>query len=79
MEPVLPAHPERRLELINNCLRVNRERVIDRFPAYRRLVNLVEPFRDNLNDLIYISDQFLSDLVFWYHLGWIGETGIASE
>ena len=74
VEPVLPAHPERRLELINNCLRINRERVIDRFPAYQRLVELAEPFRDNFNDLIYISDQFLSDLVFWYHLGWIGET-----
>ncbi|UCE77712.1 MAG: glycoside hydrolase [Gammaproteobacteria bacterium] len=74
VEPVLPAHPERRLELINNCLRVNRERVIDRFPAYQRLVELVEPFRANCSDLIYISDQFLSDLVFWYHLGWIGET-----
>jgi alpha-amylase/alpha-mannosidase (GH57 family) len=74
VEPVLPAHPERRLELINNCLRVNRERVIGRFPAYQRLVELVEPFRANCSDLIYISDQFLSDLVFWYHLGWIGET-----
>ncbi len=74
VEPVLPAHPERRLELINNCLRVNRQRVIERFPAYQRLVELVEPFRENWRDLIYISDQFLSDLVFWYHLGWIGET-----
>ncbi len=74
VEPVLPAHPELRLELINNCLRVNRPRVIDRFPAYRRLVELAEPFRADFNELIYISDQFLSDLVFWYHLGWIGET-----
>jgi alpha-amylase/alpha-mannosidase (GH57 family) len=73
VEPVLPAHPERRLELVNNCLRVN-QRVIDRFPAYLRLVGLVEPFRHNVDDLVYISDQLLSDLVFWYHLGWIGET-----
>ena len=32
-DPVLPTHSERRLELINACLRVNRQRVIDRFPA----------------------------------------------
>ena len=74
VEPVLPAHPERRLELINSCLRLNRQRVIDRFAPFRRLVQLVEPFRDNCNDLIYVSDQLLADLLFWYHLGWIGET-----
>ncbi|MDT8387938.1 MAG: glycoside hydrolase family 57 protein [Thiogranum sp.] len=74
VEPVLPSHPERRLELLNACLRVNRERVIDRFAPFRRLVELAEPFRENCKDLVYISDQLLSDLVFWYHLGWIGET-----
>jgi alpha-amylase/alpha-mannosidase (GH57 family) len=74
VEPVLPAHPERRLELINACLRVNPQRVIERFPPFRRLVELAAPFRENCKDLVYISDQLLSDLVFWYHLGWIGET-----
>jgi len=74
VSPVMPAHPEQRLELINNCLRVNRHRVVDRFPSYKRLVELAEPFLANCKDLVYISDQFLSDLVFWYHLGWLGET-----
>ncbi|MFQ5642625.1 MAG: glycoside hydrolase [Thiogranum sp.] len=72
--PVLPAHPEQRLELINNCMRVNRTRIVERFPAYRRLFELAEPFLQNCTDLLYVSDQFLSDLVFWYHLGWIAET-----
>jgi len=72
--PVLPTHPERRLELINNCMRVNRTRIVERFPAYRRLFELAEPFLRNCTDLMYVSDQFLSDLVFWYHLGWIAET-----
>ena len=74
VEPVLPAHPERRLELINACLRVNHQRVIDRFPAFRRLVELAGPFQGNCKDLVYISDQLVSDLLFWYHLGWLGET-----
>jgi alpha-amylase/alpha-mannosidase (GH57 family) len=74
VEPVLPAHNEKRLELINNCLRVNRQRVIERFPAYQRLAELAEPYRQNCKDLLYVSDQFLADLVVWYHLGWIGET-----
>ncbi len=74
VKPVLPAHPEQRLELINNCMRVNRTRIVERFPAYRRLFELAEPFLQNYTDLLYVSDQFLSDLVFWYHLGWIAET-----
>ncbi len=72
--PVLPSHPELRLELINNCMRVNRTRIVERFPAYRRLFELAQPFLQNCTDLLYVSDQFLSDLVFWYHLGWIAET-----
>ena len=74
VSPVLPSHPEQRLELINNCMRVNRTRIVERFPAYRRLFELAEPFLQNCTDLLYVSDQFLSDLVFWYHLGWIAET-----
>ena len=38
--PVLPTHPEQRLGLINACLRVNRQRVVDRFPAYQRLAEM---------------------------------------
>jgi len=74
VEPVLPAHPEQRLDLINNCMRINRERVVARFPAYQRLTDLAEPFLSNSADLLYVSDQLLSDLLFWYHLGWMGET-----
>ena len=74
VEPVLPAHPEQRLELINNCMRINHERVVARFPAYQRLTDLAKPFLNNRADLLYVSDQLLSDLLFWYHLGWMGET-----
>jgi alpha-amylase/alpha-mannosidase (GH57 family) len=72
--PVLPAHPEQRLELIHNCLRINRERVIERFPPYKRLIELAEPFLGDSSELLYVSDQLLSDLLFWYHLGWMAET-----
>ncbi|HHH44689.1 MAG TPA: glycoside hydrolase [Gammaproteobacteria bacterium] len=74
VSPVLPSHPEQRLELVNNCMRVNRTRIVERFPAYRRLFELAEPFLQDCTDLLYVSDQFLADLVFWYHLGWIAET-----
>jgi len=72
--PVLPSHPERRLELINACMRANRQRVIDRFPAFRCLVDMAGPFLGHCDYMTYVSEQFLADMLFWYHLGWIGET-----
>ncbi len=74
VEPVLPPHSELRVALIDKCMRVNRERIVERFPAYQRLFELAEHFLQHDTDLLYVSDQFLSDLVFWYHLGWIAET-----
>jgi len=72
--PVLPTHLQQRAELVSNCLRVNRTRVVDRFPPYKRLASLADHFVRHCDDMTYVNDQFLSDLVFWYHLGWIGET-----
>ncbi len=72
--PVLPTHIQQRAELVNNCLRVNRARVVERFPAFRRLAALADHFAAHCDDMSYVNDQFLSDLVFWYHLGWIAET-----
>jgi alpha-amylase/alpha-mannosidase (GH57 family) len=71
--PVLPSQPEQRLSLIHACLRVNR-RVIDRFPAFRRLADMAGMFAGHCDYLNYVSEQFVADLVFWYHLGWLGET-----
>ena len=60
--------------LTQKCLRSNRERIIDRFPAYARLADAVSILDENPTYLRYINDQFLSDLLVWYHLGWLGET-----
>ncbi|HFD80843.1 MAG TPA: glycoside hydrolase [Gammaproteobacteria bacterium] len=72
--PVLPGHLEERMELVNACLRVNHQRVIERFPAYRRLAELARHYQRHCEDRIYLNDQFIIDLLFWYHLGWLGET-----
>ncbi len=74
VDPVLPPQPEQRQTLIHNCMRINRERVINRFPAYKRLIELAEPFLTDRTELLYISDQLLADVLFWYHLGWMAET-----
>ncbi|HEY9199180.1 MAG TPA: glycoside hydrolase family 57 protein [Gammaproteobacteria bacterium] len=70
----LPTEPERRQMLIKACLRANQQRLIDRFPRYRQLAELARLCLGNSDTLEYLSDQFLVDLLVWYHLAWLGET-----
>ena len=71
--PVLPTRDDRKHELIDACMRVN-QRVIERFPAYQRLAEIAGLYQGHCADMRYLSEQFMADLVFWYHLGWIAET-----
>lgn len=72
-EPALPGNAQARLALMQDCLRANRERMIDRFEAYQRLVTMAEWYEGHPQSLIYASNQFLADLLVWYHLGWMAE------
>ncbi|HFE39568.1 MAG TPA: glycoside hydrolase [Gammaproteobacteria bacterium] len=59
--------------LIKSCLRANEERLIKRFPQYARLAALANYYLSHEDLAPYISEQFLSDIVVWYHLAWMGE------
>ncbi|MDP7144789.1 MAG: glycoside hydrolase family 57 protein [Pseudomonadales bacterium] len=72
--PVLPAEQEKRVSLIKACLRANEDRVISRYPAFRRLADMAQWILDDYATSTYINNQFLVDLVTWYHLVWLGET-----
>lgn len=72
--PVFPADPEHRLALVRACLRANRERLIERFAPYKRLVQIAELVLHDTAHSAYLSNQYLADLVTWYHLAWLGET-----
>lgn len=69
-----PQGHEQRLALVRWCLRANEQRLIGRFPAYRRLADFAGLAQENVDNLAYLSDQFLADIVTWYHLAWLGET-----
>ncbi|MAT66764.1 MAG: glycoside hydrolase [Gammaproteobacteria bacterium] len=71
---VLPADDEARMQLIHACLRANQERLIDRFPAYKLLARVARWMLKHPAALGYLDDQFLIDLLVWYHLAWTGET-----
>jgi alpha-amylase/alpha-mannosidase (GH57 family) len=70
----IPANSEARLKLIRDCLRANRERQIDRYPAYKKLAEMAEWLELHYDALMYVNSQFLSDFLVWYHLAWMGET-----
>ena len=70
----LPADSESRLHLIRNALRVNRQRIVARFPDFEGLVELGDWLTAHPSACAYIGDHFVADIVVWYHLGWLGES-----
>ncbi len=74
VNPSIPAEPEDRLKLIKDCMRANRERQVNRYPAFRKLVEMAEWLEQHFEALNYVNSQFISDILVWYHLAWMGET-----
>lgn len=72
--PVQPTHIEERKTLINTCLRANEEKLIEPFPYFASLVETARWLLEKPERFEYINEQFLIDLVVWYHLAWIGES-----
>jgi alpha-amylase/alpha-mannosidase (GH57 family) len=73
-EPALPGNAQARLRLMQDCLRSNRERMIDRYQPYQRLATMAEWYESHPQSLIYASNQFLADLLVWYHISWMAES-----
>lgn len=69
----LPASPEMRMWIAQSCLKSNHERMIEPWPVYKGLVEIVQWIEKQDQSIDYISDQFLFDLLVWYHLSWMGE------
>ena len=73
-EPVLSLVHEKRLHIVKSCLRANKNRMIDRFPAFKSLAQMAETAVENPAMLAYYSEQYFADLLVWYHLAWMAET-----
>ncbi|OUR65128.1 glycoside hydrolase [Methylophaga sp. 42_25_T18] len=72
--PAQPAHAEDRKTLIKACLRANEDKLIAPFPHFASLVETARWLLDKPERLDYINDQFMVDMVVWYHLVWMGES-----
>ncbi len=73
-EPALPGNAQARLRLMQDCLRANRERMIARFEPYQRLATMADWYDSHPQSMIYASNQFLADMLVWYHLSWMAES-----
>ncbi|MFZ2726723.1 MAG: glycoside hydrolase family 57 protein [Methylococcaceae bacterium] len=74
VNPSIPADVESRAKLIKDCLRANRDRQVNRYPAFQKLAEMADWLDIHPHALAYINSQFLSDILVWYHLAWMGET-----
>lgn len=70
----LPQDAPARLQIIKSCLRAHRTNVIERFPAFLHLVLIAEQVIETEPSSLYLTDQYIFDLLTWYHLAWMGET-----
>jgi alpha-amylase/alpha-mannosidase (GH57 family) len=57
------------------CFRSNHTKMIAPYPAYKRLWELFNLLQaESESELSYLSDQYVADLLTWYHLAWCGES-----
>ena len=63
-EPALPGNEHARLNLMRDCLRANKERMIERFEPYQRLATMAEWYEEHPQSLIYASNS--SWRTCWY-------------
>lgn len=74
VNPALPKDRESRVLLAKACLRANETTIINRFPHYRCLADMVARLERYPDEWLYTNSQFMADIVTWYHLAWLGET-----
>jgi alpha-amylase/alpha-mannosidase (GH57 family) len=66
--------PENRLKLLHDCRKANWDRQIARYPNFRKLTEMADWIKGHPDAVCYLNEQFLDDLLVWYHLAWMGET-----
>ena len=73
-ETALPVDAEARRALTRACLMLQRQRMVEPFPAFRLLVEMADWVLAKPGAESYVDAQHLADLLVWYHLAWLGET-----
>ncbi len=71
--PGLPRDQKSRCDLMRACLRANEKHMRNRFRTFHRLTDIVGLVDEHAESSEYLNDQFIVDLLVWYHLAWMGE------
>ncbi|NOQ37099.1 MAG: glycoside hydrolase [Methylococcaceae bacterium] len=74
VDPAIPADVDSRLQLVKDCKKANRERQIERYPEFTRLIEMADCMEHNHCSMRYVNSKFITDIIVWYHLVWMGET-----
>ena len=75
----IPLSPHERYQLLCDCQRANAEKMIDPYPAFKRLLEPVKSMfpggecdQHDTGCLQYLNSQYYIDVLVWYHLVWLG-------
>ena len=72
----IPVEAERREEIVMACQRAYAPTMINIFPHFRELVEMVQassaPVGIDYVCVSYLNAQYFTDLLVWYHLAWMG-------
>ena len=61
--------------VFDSCFRSNHTKMIEPYPTYHRLFELYKTLEPaGSAGLVYLSGQYIVDLIVWYHLVWCGES-----
>lgn len=67
--------PSERLLILNSCFLNNHDTMLKPYPCYQHLRDLYDHLQKmGDKELMYVSGQYLADLLVWYHLAWTGES-----
>jgi len=68
-------HGATRSLVLDTCFKSNHRTMLEPFPHYKRLHDIHRQMKAlGEVSLTYLSGQYLSDLLVWFHLAWTGES-----
>jgi alpha-amylase/alpha-mannosidase (GH57 family) len=70
----MPTEPLSREPLLKVCLDAHEQHQIARHPAYARLAELARRCISTPAIHHYLNEQFIADLLVWFHLAWLAES-----
>ncbi|MEM7252455.1 MAG: glycoside hydrolase family 57 protein [Pseudomonadota bacterium] len=75
----IPEDVIEREAIVRACFRAHRHRIVARFSRLEALIDYATHALAVSGGARFLSDQFIRELVIWYHIGWIGESARISD